>query len=188
MSPLAIFFLSVSMSADAFAASIGKGASSRNMGALQILKTGAVFGVIEAITPAIGWAIGFAAKSFVQSVDHWIAFVLLAGVGGRMIYNSLTAKGNEATPDRSFSTLLATAIGTSLDAMVVGISLAFVAVNIVVVATAIGFATFVASCIGLYIGRFFGERLGRAAEVVAGIALIAIGSNILFQHLTAPPD
>jgi len=186
MSPLAIVVLAVSMSIDAFAVSVGRGAAIGRPHLSETLRTGAVFGVVEAITPLIGWAAGVAASGFVEAIDHWIAFGLLAAVGVHMLFSALSKKEeNIAATDRSLAVLLATAIGTSLDAMAVGVSLAFLDVNIIVVAMAIGLATFLMSSGGMLIGRLIGERLGRVAEALAGIALVLLGASILFEHLTA---
>ncbi|SDP00964.1 Putative Mn2+ efflux pump MntP [Phyllobacterium sp. OV277] len=145
-----------------------------------------MFGIVEAITPVIGWAAGVAASGFVQAIDHWIAFGLLGAVGFRMLYAAMSRKAQtEERVGNSAYMLLATAVGTSLDAMAVGVSLAFLNVNILVIALAIGIATFLMSSGGMLIGRLIGERFGRAAEVVAGFALIILGSSILIEHLTA---
>lgn len=187
MSPFSIFILAVSMSMDAFAVSVGRGAAIGRPRFRETIRTGVVFGVIEAITPVIGWSAGVAAAQFVTAVDHWIAFGLLAAVGTHMLVAALRPKA-EAADSRakaSFTVLLATAIGTSLDAMAVGVSLAFLEVNIVVIAVAIGLATFVMASGGMLLGRLIGERFGRVAEAVAGVALVALGASILYEHLTA---
>ncbi|WP_370677684.1 manganese efflux pump MntP family protein [Pleomorphomonas sp. PLEO] len=185
MSPFSIAVLAVSMSVDAFAVSVGRGAAIGRPRLREALRTGLVFGTVEALTPLIGWAAGFAAARYVEAVDHWIAFVLLAGVGLHMLYAAFRKEDAAAPTGKSLALLIATAIGTSLDAMAVGVSLAFLDVNIMVVAIAIGLATFVMSSGGLMIGRLIGERFGRIAEVVAGIALCGLGMFILFEHLTA---
>ena len=185
MSPFSIAILAVSMSVDAFAVSVGRGAAIGRPPFREALRTGIVFGVVEALTPLLGWAAGFAASRYVEAVDHWIAFTLLAGVGLHMLYATFQAKEDAPQTGRSLAVLIATAIGTSLDAMAVGVSLAFLDVNIIVVAVAIGLATFVMSSGGMMVGRLIGERFGKVAEVVAGIALCGLGLFILFEHLTA---
>lgn len=185
MSPVSILVLAVSMSMDAFAAAIGRGAVLDRPKISEALRTGAVFGLIEAITPVIGWAAGVAASGLVQAIDHWIAFGLLCAVGGRMIHAALFDAGDDPRVGRSPGVLIATAVGTSLDAMAVGVSLAFLDVNIVVVALAVGAATFLLSAGGTLLGRFVGPRLGRFAEAAAGLALCLIGLKILVEHLTA---
>ena len=186
MSFFAIVILAFSMSMDAFAVSVGRGAAMGRPRFSEAIRTGVVFGVVEAITPLIGWAAGVAAASFVGAVDHWIAFGLLAAVGMNMLYAAVRNKPtDEARSAMSFAVLTATAVGTSLDAMAVGVSLAFLQVNIVVIAVAIGVATFLMSSGGMFVGRLIGERFGRIAEGAAGLALIGLGSSILYEHLLA---
>lgn len=187
MSPASIAVLAVGMSVDALLASVGRGAASSRPRFVEALRTGAIFGIIEAITPLIGWSAGFAASQYVAAVDHWIAFVLLGIVGGRMVLHSMkpAAERAEASQGNSLWALMATAIGTSIDAMAVGVSLAFLDVNIVVVALAIGFATFVMSTGGMMAGNLVGATFGRWAERIGGLALIGLGSSILFSHLMA---
>jgi putative Mn2+ efflux pump MntP len=187
MSLMAIILLSISMSMDAFAVSVGRGAALGRPPLREALRTGIVFGVVEAITPLIGWAAGVAAASYISTIDHWVAFALLGAVGLNMLYSAL--KGEDHSEDNkakaSFLVLVATAIGTSLDAMAVGVSLAFLDVNIAVIAIGIGLATFLFASGGIMVGRLIGERFGRYAEGAAGIVLIGLGSSILYEHLTA---
>lgn len=187
MSPFAILVLAVGMSVDALIASVGRGAAAPRPTLTTALRTGIVFGVVEAITPLIGWLLGIAASQFVQAIDHWIAFGLLATVGGRMALHAIRRPADVAAEERNggFGTLLATAIGTSLDAMAVGVSLAFLDVNIIVIAIAIGLATTVMSTGGILAGRFIGVRFGRYAEIAGGFALIGLGVMILIEHLSA---
>lgn len=187
MSPSSIALLAFGMSIDALIAAAGRGVTSRRPGLIESLGTGLVFGVIEAFTPLVGWALGVAASAYVAQIDHWVAFGLLSAVGLRMLYHAARRKPGEppAPPNRSFAVLLATAVGTSLDAMAVGVSLAFLDVNIVVIAVAIGAATTVMSTGGMLAGRALGVRFGRYAEVAGGLALMAIGTTILIEHLTA---
>lgn len=187
MSPVSIAILSLSMSADAFAASVGRGAAERPSW-LSALKGGAVFGIIEAITPVIGWSLGLVAASAVEKVDHWIAFILLVAVGGRMIWESARREKVEIADPGSTArkagiiALVATAIGTSIDAAAVGVGLAFIGVDIWLIAAAIGFTTFVLTTIGLGVGRYVGVRFGSAVEIAGGLLLIGIGSAILADH------
>lgn len=185
MSPVSIGVLAVSMSVDAFIASLGKGAAVRRPSFGRALRTGAIFGVVEAITPLLGWALGVAASQYVDQVDHWIAFALLAGVGLHMALQSFARKDEQETPSDSLWTTIATAVGTSIDAMAVGVSLAFLDVNIFIIAIAIGFTTMVMSSTGILAGRFLGKRFGHVIEVLGGMALIGLGSAILYEHLTA---
>nr|WP_312053471.1 manganese efflux pump MntP family protein [Brevundimonas diminuta] len=190
MSPVAIAVLSVSMSADAFAAAIGRGAQHRPT-VSQALRSGLVFGVIEAITPLVGFALGVAAAGFVAAIDHWIAFGLLGAVGAKMIWEALkreeeaveaeNASGKAAS--RGLLALVATAVGTSIDAGAVGVGLALLDANIWLIAACIGFTTFALATLGLLVGKAAGTRLGKIVELVGGVALIALGLKILLEHL-----
>ena len=185
MTPGAIAVLSLSMSTDAFAAAVGRGASHRPTVPAAV-KAGLVFGVIEAITPLIGWGRWIIAAGLVERIDHWIAFTLLLSVGGQMIWEGAKPRdGDEdAAPRRSGPwALIATAIGTSIDAAAVGVGLAFIGANIWVIAASIGFTTFVLTTIGMLIGRAVGLKVGKAAEIVGGVALIGLGTMILMEHL-----
>jgi len=187
VNPISLIFLALAMSTDAFAAAIGKGSSLHKPRFGEALRTGLIFGVIEAITPVIGWAIGQVASRFVESWDHWIAFVLLLVLGLHMIYNGFKhdAEQEEKPDQHSFLILAVTAFATSIDALAVGVGLAFVDVNIVVAAVAIGIATTVMVTIGVMLGRVLGTVVGKRAEIVGGIVLIMVGSTILYEHLSA---
>jgi manganese efflux pump family protein len=183
MTPGAIALLSMSMSTDAFAAAVGRGASNR-LSFLKAVRTGAVFGVIEGLTPIMGWALGIAAASYVQAVDHWIAFALLGIVGAKMIFDAARRDEEIDAPARSGALgLIVTAVGTSLDAAAIGVGLAFIGANVWVIAASIGFTTFVFTTIGMLVGGMIGTRFGKLAEVVGGIVLLGIGSAILAEHL-----
>ena len=185
MTPVAIAVLSLSMSTDAFAAAVGRGASHRpNL--TGALKAGLVFGVIEAVTPLIGWTLGMVAAGLVERIDHWIAFGLLAAVGGKMIWEATRPLAVDAgqAPRRSGPWgLIATAVGTSIGAAAVGVGLAFIGANIWVIAASIGVTTFLLTTVGMLIGRAVGQRFGKIAELVGGLALVALGLTILLEHL-----
>lgn len=187
MNPIALVFLALAMSTDAFAAAIGKGSSLHKPRFIEALRTGLIFGVIEAITPVIGWAIGHAATRFVEDWDHWIAFTLLVLLGLHMIYNGVR-HDDEQPADKpaqhSFLILAVTAFATSIDALAVGVGLAFVDVNIVVAALAIGLATTVMVTIGVMLGRVLGTVVGKRAEIIGGVVLMLVGSAILYEHLS----
>lgn len=171
------------MSADACAAAICRGTVHRPSFA-QALRAGLVFGGIETLTPLLGWAVGFAAAGLVESVDHWIAFALLGLVGGKMLFESFRPRECEPEPaGRPGLMLVLTAIGTSVDAAAVGVSLAVLNVNIVAIALSIGLATLVMSTLGMLLGRRLGMRFGAWVERAGGLALIGIGSAILLDHL-----
>lgn len=185
MTPGAIAILSLSMSTDAFAAAVGRGASHRPS-VIGAIKAGLVFGVIEAITPLIGWGLGIVAAGLIERIDHWIAFILLTVVGGRMIWEASKPRDADdgAAPRRSGPwALIATAIGTSIDAAAVGVGLAFIGADILVIAASIGFTTFVLTTVGMLIGASVGVRFGKGAELIGGFALICLGLVILLEHL-----
>ena len=178
--------LALAMSTDAFAAAVGKGTALERPRWSEALRTGLIFGSIEATTPLIGWLIGSAAAAYVTAWDHWIAFGLLGLLGVRMILAALRG-GEEAhveKPDRhGFWLLAATGFATSIDAMAVGVGLAFLDVGILPVAAAIGLTTFVLVTLGVMLGRVLGAVAGRRAEMVGGLLLIGIGTAILIEHL-----
>jgi manganese efflux pump family protein len=185
MTPLATLILAFGMSVDAFAAAIGKGAALHRPRLSEALRTGLIFGLVETLTPILGWALGLTAASYVDAVDHWLAFVILGLVGGRMIWGALrTPKPVEQRPQRhALGLLLATAFGTSIDAAAVGVTLAFIGADIARTALAIGAATFLMATAGMLIGRYLGVRLGRVAEGLGGVGLILLGAKILTEHL-----
>lgn len=185
MNPIALLLLALSMSTDAFAAAIGKGASLKNPRFPEALKMGLIFGSIEAVTPLIGWLIGNSATSYVEAWDHWIAFALLVALGLHMLYEGLKPSTEETeTPHKlSFVKVALTAVGTSIDAMAVGVSLAFVDVNILLAAGLIGLSTAVMVTLGVMLGRAVGSLIGRRAEILGGLTLMAVGVWILSGHL-----
>ncbi|HDZ2335217.1 manganese efflux pump MntP [Klebsiella pneumoniae] len=181
----ATILLAFGMSMDAFAASIGKGATLHKPKFSEAVRTGLIFGAIETLTPLVGWGLGMLASQFILEWNHWIAFILLVFLGGRMIVEGFRGDSDEAceAPHRhGFWLLVTTAFATSLDAMAVGVGLAFLQVSIVTTALAIGCATFIMSTLGMMVGRFIGPLLGKRAEILGGIMLIGIGSEILWSH------
>ena len=185
MNPVSIGMLAIAMSTDAFAAAVGKGAALDRPRLAEALRSGAIFGSIEATTPLIGWALGIGAASYVRAFDHWIAFALLGGIGLWMIRAGLDPEvPDEGKATRhSFWMLAATGLGTSIDAMAVGVGLAFVDVNIAWVAVAIGCATFVMVTGGIMLGRALGTAFGKRSEIAGGVILIGIGVAIVYEHL-----
>ncbi|EKM7809959.1 TPA: manganese efflux pump MntP [Klebsiella aerogenes] len=181
----ATILLAFGMSMDAFAASIGKGATLHKPKFSEALRTGLIFGAIETLTPLVGWGLGMLASQFVLEWNHWIAFVLLVFLGGRMVIEGFRGTDDdecEAPRRHGFWLLVTTAFATSLDAMAVGVGLAFLQVNIIATALAIGCATFTMSTLGIMVGRFIGPLLGKRAEILGGIVLIGIGAQILWSH------
>jgi len=191
VNPLSIVAIAFAMSTDAFAAAIAKGAALHRPSWREALRTGAIFGAIEAVTPLIGWLIGSVAAKYASEWDHWIAFTLLTGLGARMMwvgFRSDPSDGDERPQSHSFWVLALTGLATSIDALAVGVGLAFVDVHIGWVAAAIGLATFVMVAVGVMLGRVLGAIAGQRAEILGGLLLIGIGTAIVFEHLgaTAP--
>ncbi|MGY8904785.1 MAG: manganese efflux pump MntP [Burkholderiales bacterium] len=184
---LSICLLALAMSADAFAAALVKGAALERPSWREALRTGAIFGSIEAATPVLGWALGSAAAQVITAWDHWIAFALLGVLGLLMIRAGLRGQPERpAKPARhSFWLLATTGLATSIDAMAVGVGLAFINVNIWPVAAAIGLATFAMVTAGVMLGRVLGAVAGQRAEIVGGLLLIGIGTGILVTHVYA---
>ncbi len=190
MHPISILFLGIAMSTDAFAAAVGKGAAMRKPHFREALRAGVIFGTIEGLTPIIGWFMGLAAAKFITAWDHWIAFTLLGLLGLHMIYAGLKPESDGCATDASksrhgFWSLAATGLATSIDALAVGVGLAFLDVNIGVIAVVIGLTTFVMVTLGIMLGRILGSLAGKRAEIIGGFLLIAIGATILYEHLSA---
>ena len=186
MNAISVAFLALAMSTDAFAAAVGKGTALQTPRWGEALRTGAIFGVIETLTPLIGWALGLGAANYVKNWDHWIAFALLCGLGLRVVFGAIrkSAVPAQQKPSRhGFWLLAVTGFATSIDAMVVGVGLAFVDVNILPVAAAIGFTTFVMVTFGVMVGRMLGAIVGKRTEIFGGVVLIGIGTAILVEHL-----
>jgi len=183
MTFLAKIILAFSMSADAFAAAVSKGASIRRPKITDALRIGLIFGAVETAMPIIGWGMGVIASKFITEIDHWFAFGILTIIGCKMIWEGVVGGHEERKASPKFYMIIFTAIGTSIDAMAVGVTLALINENIWVIAAMIGFATFVMATIGIMAGHYIGAKAGRAAEILGGLCLIAIGTKILIEHL-----
>jgi putative Mn2+ efflux pump MntP len=187
--------LSFSMSADAFAVALGKGTllhrRNHKPSLYHACSIGLLFGIIEGITPLIGWLIGHAASKAIESIDHWIALIILGGLGLKMLYESTQPhRQEEETPKqaKNIVLLILTAVATSIDALAVGVTLAFVDANIWLAAAAIGATTFLMVSIGILVGYHMGTKLGRWAEALGGIGLIIIGVKIFTEHMGIMPQ
>jgi putative Mn2+ efflux pump MntP len=184
MTLTAILILGLAMSTDAFAVAIAMGARRDHIPLSEALRTGLLFGLIEGITPVIGWMLGSFAASYVAAWDHWIAFVLLSGLGLRMIHEGMgVPEDAEDVARRPFWLLVLTGFATSIDALVVGFGLAFADTSIVTPAVAIGVATLSMVTLGLLIGHRIGAVVGKRAEIFGGLVLIAVGGLTLWEHL-----
>lgn len=182
MSFLELFLIAVGLSMDAFAVSVCKGLSVKKLNVKHALLAGLYFGGFQFLMPVIGWLLGYRFESLITAVDHWIVFILLTLIGGNMIKESM-GDAEELSDDFGFRTMLLLAVATSIDALAVGISFAFLSVQILPASALIGVTTFALSGAGIYIGHVFGARYKSKAELAGGIILIVIGLKILFEHL-----
>ena len=182
MGIIELILLSVGLAMDAFAVSICKGLSVRELKPKHGLIAGAYFGGFQALMPLIGWLLGRQFEEPIKSVDHWIAFGLLVLIGANMIRESFGGE-DEQNASFSFKAMLPLAIATSIDALAVGVTFAFLEVNIVLAITLIGVITFAISAAGVKIGNVFGTRFKSKAEFAGGVILILLGIKILVEHL-----
>ncbi|MCI8291134.1 MAG: manganese efflux pump [Clostridia bacterium] len=183
MGVVELVLLSIGLAMDAFAVSICKGISIKKMSFKKASIIGLWFGGFQALMPIIGYFLGTTFESFLTSVDHWIAFVLLVFIGGKMIKDAFDKKTEECSDDISFKIMLVLAIATSIDALAVGITFAFLNVNLIFAITLIGITSFVLSFFGAKIGNRFGSKYEKKAEFIGGFILILLGLKILLEHL-----
>ncbi|MEP0339900.1 MAG: manganese efflux pump MntP family protein [Alphaproteobacteria bacterium] len=192
MSFLAVMTIAFGLSADAFAVSLGRGASGRFRTFIPAARMGLMFGASEAAMTLLGFLLAARFADYVTEADHWVALILLGGVGGHMLYEGLFGDGDaddaddgEASTPRGKRGILgniATVIGTSIDAAAVGVALSVIAVDIWRTVAVIGVVSFAMSTLGLLIGPRVGHLLGRRAEIVGGAVLISIGGYIFYSH------
>lgn len=183
-----LFILAVGLSMDAFAVSVCKGLAVQKVGIKECCIVGAWFGGFQALMPLTGYLLGTQFRNYITSIDHWIAFVLLAIIGINMIRESRERDDDKAVCPKeenpfAFRSMLMLAIATSIDALAVGITLAFLNVALVPSVTFIGATTFVISAVGIRIGNIFGIKYKSKAELAGGVILICIGLKILLEHL-----
>lgn len=183
MGLLELFVIAVGLSMDAFAVSICKGLSVRELKPKHALTVGVYFGGFQMLMPLIGFALGVRFQSFITSIDHWIAFVLLGLIGANMIRESREQDEENLSDSFSFGTMLPLAVATSIDALAVGVTFAFLQVSILPAVCFIGATTFILSCIGIRIGHVFGLKYKSRAELFGGAVLILMGTKILLEHL-----
>lgn len=180
-----LFLVAVGLSMDAFAVAICKGLGMKRLDFGQACLIALFFGGFQALMPAIGWLLGSQFAHIVEPVDHWIAFFLLAFIGGKMLVEALRGDDEEETDNGPLDLreLLMLAIATSIDALAVGITFAFLQMDIVFPVLFIGVTTFVLSLAGVAIGNQFGSRWEKPSTIAGGIVLICIGCKILLEHL-----
>ena len=182
-----LLLTAIGLSMDAFAVSVCKGLGMRKMRYDQALVIGLYFGVFQALMPLLGWLLGTSFSRYIQAFDHWIAFVLLLFIGGKMVWDTLHEDGKEekefAKERLDLKELLLMAVATSIDALAMGITFAFLSVSIGKASGLIGCTTFVISALGVFIGNRFGAKYKDKASLTGGIILILIGCKVLLEHL-----
>ena len=182
MSLIELFILAVGLSMDAFAVSICKGLSLRKIKAKHMCIAGLWFGGFQALMPLIGYFLGSFFSEMIEQYDHWVAFILLAIIGGNMIKESF-GKDDNVDSAMDFKSMLLLAIATSIDALAVGVTFAFLQVQIVPAVSFIGVVTFIFSAAGIKIGSLFGTKYRSKAELFGGIVLVLIGLKILLEGI-----
>lgn len=188
MDVITTVLIAFGLAADAFAASITSGIKIKRLRIKNALMIATFFGFFQAIMPLLGWFIGHSLKGLISEVDHWVAFGILGFVGCRMIYESMHSEtiSKQLNPLNLY-VLLTLSIATSIDALVVGISFAFLQNYIATLVICIGVVTFILSFIGVFLGNRFGNWFNNKIEIVGGLILISIGTKILFEHLSQSP-
>ena len=183
-----LFLLGIGLAMDAFAVSVCKGLGMRRLNKKQTLIIGLYFGGFQALMPLIGWLLGSQFQKYITSIDHWIAFILLSFIGGKMMIEAIREWNEEETVDvmdapLDHKNMLVLAVATSIAALAVGITFAFLDTPIIEAITIIGITTMVISIIGVVVGNFFGSRYKSKAEFIGGLILVLLGLKILLEHL-----
>ncbi|MEM3618466.1 MAG: manganese efflux pump MntP family protein [Candidatus Bathyarchaeia archaeon] len=178
-----ILVIAVGLAMDAFSVSIAYGITAKGNGKANALKMASSFGAFQAFMPVIGWLMGVEILGLIAGFDHWLAFLLLALIGCKMIYEAVIAKHQPRNRRLDLSTLLLLSVATSIDAMAVGLSFAFLKISITMPIAIIGTITFTLSFMGATIGDKLGKTLPDKIEVLGGLILIAIGLKILLEHM-----
>ena len=184
MGVIEIILVSISLAMDAFAVSICKGLSMKSMNWKKAIIIGLYFGIFQALMPVIGYFLGSSFSSLITNVDHWLVFALLLYIGGNMIKESFSKDDNASDDSVDFKTMLILAIATSIDALAVGITFAFLKINLLLAFSLIGVITFVLCIVGVKVGNRFGCKYESKAEFAGGLILILIGIRILLEHLS----
>lgn len=183
MSLVSLFVIAVGLSMDAFAVSICKGLAMKKITLPKALIVGLWFGGFQALMPLIGYTLGCQFEQCIVAIDHWIAFILLGLIGASMIKEALSKEEEAADDSLDFKTMFLLAVATSIDALAVGVTFAFLRVDIVAAVAFIGAITFTCSALGVKIGNVFGVKYKAKAELAGGIILIIMGTKILMEHL-----
>lgn len=183
MSFLELLLVAVGLSMDAFAVAVCRGLEMRRIDYRQALLIAVFFGGFQALMPVVGYLLGAGFEHYISAFDHWIAFALLAFIGGKMIWEAVRGGEEEQPQELDLKMLLMMAVATSIDALAVGITFAFLRMDILSSALTIGATTFLISFGGVAAGNRFGARYKQKAEIVGGVVLVLIGEKILLEHL-----
>ena len=178
-----LLILAVALAMDSVAVSIAIGSKYKELLVSKALFAAAVFGFFQGAMPVAGYFIGITFAEYVQAFDHWIAFVLLVGLGGKMLYEAYQNEFDDEVTDLSNKTLVTLGIATSIDAMAIGVTFAFLQTDIFTAASVIALVTFILCVVAVYIGKKLGSLLESKAEMLGGVILIGLGTKILLEHL-----
>lgn len=179
-----LFLIAVGLSMDAFAVSVCKGLSMQKMNGKNAVIIGLYFGGFQAFMPFLGYMLGSRFQNVITAYDHWIAFILLAVIGGNMIKEALSKEEEKLDPSVAFPDMLVLAVATSIDALAVGVTFAFLKVRIAAAVSFIGVTTFILSVVGVKVGTIFGMKYKSKAELAGGLILVFMGLKILIEHLS----
>jgi len=183
MDIIVIILIALGLSMDSFAVSVTNGLIINNLNIKKMFAISFSLAIFQALMPLLGWFAGIKTAKYIDNYDHWIAFILLSVIGIKMIYEGMLKKGEEEKNNLKLLTLLTQSFATSIDAFAAGISFAMLEMSIIFPVVIIGIITLAASMTGLNIGKYWGNKLGKTAEIAGGIVLLAIGTKILIEHL-----
>jgi putative Mn2+ efflux pump MntP len=181
---LSLLLLSIGLSFDTFAVSISCGLKEKDMNFVGASRIAIIFGIFQALMPVLGWLIGSSVKNYIASFDHWLAFGLLGLIGIKMIVDNLRSRDEERSINFiSFKVIVSLAFATTIDAFIVGITFAFLNINLPLAIVTIGIVTYIFAMVGMIFGQKMGKHFGQRIEIVGGLILIGIGLKILLEHL-----
>lgn len=183
MGAIEILLISIGLAMDVFAVSVCKGLAMKKMSWKKAIIIGLYFGIFQAVMPVIGYFLGTTFERFITNVDHWIAFILLVGIGINMVKEAFDKESENRNDNVDVKTMLVLSIATSIDALAIGITFACLKIHIVMPVITIGLITFIISVIGVKIGNRFGDKYGKKAGIMGGVILILLGIKILLEHL-----
>jgi manganese efflux pump family protein len=183
MGIIALVLLGIGLSFDTFAVSVSCGLIEKRIRFLEATKIAFTFAVFQALMPVLGWFLGLSIKNYIVQIDHWVAFFLLLLIGLKMIYESISDKADKNINPRDLKVILMFAVATTIDALAVGVTFAFLNVKLIRAALIIGIITYIVSMLGILFGKKAGNFFGKKIEIAGGLILIAIGVKILVEHL-----